>query len=349
MPDVVASVVELVHALRADGATVGPDRVATAIAALNELDASRRSDVYWALRLTLVTSSDSLAAFDRLFTALVARGAPAALRPDPASAGIAEGTDAEAAGRAAGWTAEEILRRRDFSTLDENERQEVGRLIRQLPILLQRHRTRRLRAGKSVRLDPRRTVREAIRGGGEIVAFRYRRRVDRPRRLVLLCDVSGSMERYARPLLLFAHALLAGGAAVEAFAFGTRLTPLTRELTRHNSDEALQAASARVKDWSGGTRIGAALGELRAGRGVRGATVVILSDGWDRGDCRLLAREMQRLSRSAYRVIWVNPLKGDPDYQPLAVGMRAALPHIDVFLPGHNVAALEMLARALAA
>lgn len=341
--------VDLAHALRAEGAPVGPDRVETAIAALSNIDVSRRSDVYWALRLTLVTSSDSLAAFDRLFTALVAREVRASPWPDAVASGIAEDTNGEAPGRAAGWTSEEILRRRDFSTLDDSEQQEVARLIQQLQLLEPLRRTRRLHAGRGVRLDPRRTVREAVRGGGEIVAFRYRRRVDRPRRLVLLCDVSGSMERYTRPMLLFAHALLASGAPIEAFAFGTRLTPLTRELSRRNADAALRAASARVEDWSGGTRIGAALRELGVGPRVRGATVVILSDGWDRGDGSLLAREMQRLSRSAHRVIWVNPLKGDPDYQPLAVGMRAALPHIDVFLPGHNVAALEMLARVLAA
>lgn len=349
MPDVVASVVELARELRADGAPVGPDRVATAIAALTNIDVSRRSDVYWALRVTLMTSGDSLARFDRLFAVHVAHEVAATRRPNAVARTTAEDTDGEAAARAAGWTSEETLRRADFATLDENERQAVARLIRQLPTLRPRRRSRRLHAGPSARLDPRRTVREAVRGGGEIVALRYRRRLEGPRRLVLLCDVSGSMEHYARPLLLFAHALLASSATIEIFAFGTRLTPLTLELGRRDPDAALHAASARVEDWSGGTRIGAALRELNGGPGVRGATVVILSDGWDRDDGSLLGREMQRLSRSAYRVIWVNPLKSDPDYQPLAVGMRAALPYVDVFLPGHNVASLELLARSLAA
>jgi uncharacterized protein with von Willebrand factor type A (vWA) domain len=167
-----------------------------------------------------------------------------------------------------------------------------------------------------------------------------------------LCDVSGSMEPYTRALLLFVHALLRTGRGVEAFAFGTRLTRLTEELSGRDPERALEEASRRVVDWSGGTKIGASLKAFNDGWGGRarssGAVVLIVSDGWEREDTTTVAREMARLARCAYAVIWVNPLKGHPDYQPLAGGMSAALPFVDRFLPGHNVTSLEHLAGVLA-
>ena len=195
-------------------------------------------------------------------------------------------------------------------------------------------------------------VRASLATGGDPLERPYRARVERNRKLVLICDVSGSMERYSRALLLFLHAAHGSGRGVETFAFGTRLTRLTPELEARDPEAALDAASARVVDWSGGTRIGASLkhfNDLWGRRALtRGAVVVILSDGWERDDAALVGREMARLARQAFAVVWVNPLKGHPEFQPLAGGMQAALPYIDRFLPGHDVASLEELAAALA-
>jgi uncharacterized protein with von Willebrand factor type A (vWA) domain len=181
---------------------------------------------------------------------------------------------------------------------------------------------------------------------------RFRRARSQPRRVVLLCDISGSMAAYSRALLRFMHVGVTSGERLEAFVLGTRLTRITRELATKDPDRALKSASGAVKDWSGGTRLGDTIKEFvdRWGqRGMaRGALVVILSDGWDRGDVEVLAEQMMRLSRLAHKVIWVNPLKAAPGYQPLARGMAAALPHVDVFLSGHNFESLEELARAIA-
>jgi uncharacterized protein len=191
-----------------------------------------------------------------------------------------------------------------------------------------------------------------MRTGGEPIRHRFRRARSRPRRVVLLCDISGSMSAYSRALLRFMHAGVISGAPLEAFVLGTRLTRVTRELTTKNPDRALGEASVAVRDWSGGTRLGDTIKEFvdRWGqRGMaRGSVVVILSDGWDRGDVDVLAEQMLRLSRLAYKVIWVNPLKAAPGYQPLARGMAAALPYVDEFLSGHNFESLEELARAIA-
>jgi uncharacterized protein with von Willebrand factor type A (vWA) domain len=180
--------------------------------------------------------------------------------------------------------------------------------------------------------------------------FRARKSV--PRKLVLLCDVSGSMALYTRALLLFLHAAVGSGRGVEAFAFGTRLSRLTPDLSRRDPEAALDRATAAAVDWGSGTRIGESLKELNDVYGrralTRGAVAVILSDGWERDDCSHLEREMARLQRAAYAVIWVNPVKGSPGYEPLAGGMQAALPYVDRFLPGHNLRSLEELAAVLA-
>jgi uncharacterized protein with von Willebrand factor type A (vWA) domain len=214
--------------------------------------------------------------------------------------------------------------------------------------------SRRLRSSRRDhgRPDLRRTVRRAIRNGGEPIDRAYTRHSQRPRRLVLLCDVSGSMETYARALVRFLHTAVAGRTRVEAFAIGTRLTRITRELSSRDPDTAIAAAARRVVDWSGGTRIGECLREFNDEWGVRGmargAVVVILSDGWDRGEPEVLGEQMARLHRVAYKVVWVNPLKASPEYAPLARGMAAALPHIDEFIEGHSVASLEHLAAVVA-
>ena len=212
-----------------------------------------------------------------------------------------------------------------------------------------KRRSRRLRPHRrGRRIDLRRLLRKSMATGGEPVERTFRRRLEAPRKLVVLCDVSGSMEAYSRALLLFVHALVGSGRGVEAFAFGTRLTRLTPELATRDPEQALRAATKRVVDWASGTRIGTSLkvfNDVWGRRALsRGAVVVVVSDGWEREDPLLVSREMARLSRAAYAVVWVNPLKGHPEYEPLAAGMRAALPYVDRFLSGHNLASLEELA-----
>ena len=225
----------------------------------------------------------------------------------------------------------------------------VRKLIQQCAAARPRRRSRRLRPHhRGYDLDLRRLVRRSLGTGGDPIDRAFRERMLKPRKLVLLCDVSGSMEQYTRALLLFLHGAVGSGKGVEAFAFGTRLTRLTPELESKDPEAALEAATRRVVDWSGGTRIGASLKHFNDEWGrralTRGAVVVILSDGWERQDAVLVGQEMARLSRQAFAVVWVNPLKGNPEYQPLAGGMRAALPYIDRFISGHNLDSLEELA-----
>jgi uncharacterized protein with von Willebrand factor type A (vWA) domain len=198
--------------------------------------------------------------------------------------------------------------------------------------------------------DLRRTVRASMRHAGEPLERHWRTPTDRPRPLVLVLDVSGSMAPYARVLLQYVQASVAARRRVEAFAFGTRLTRITNELRGRDPDRALERAAASVVDWSGGTRIGDAIAELNRTHGRRlgrGSVVVILSDGWDRGDPDELAAEMARLRRAAHRVVWLNPLAAHPDYEPLTRGMRAALPHTDHLLAGNSIGSLEELAAIL--
>jgi uncharacterized protein len=226
------------------------------------------------------------------------------------------------------------------------------RLIRAIAIARPQRRTRRLRRdSKGHTLDVRGMVRASLTTGGDPVERPFRSRKTAPRKLVLILDVSGSMEAYARALLLYLHAARGSGRGVETFAFGTRLTRLTPELGARNPETAFEAAAERVQDWSGGTRIGASLKAYNDEWGrralTRGAVVVILSDGCERGDAALAGREMERLARQAFAVVWVNPLKGHAEYEPLTGGMRAALPHVDRFLSGHDVASLESLGTVL--
>ncbi len=197
----------------------------------------------------------------------------------------------------------------------------------------------------------RRTVRRALRTGGEPIERRFEVPATQRRRIVLLLDVSGSMEPYARAFVRFLHAAVVGRTRVEAFALGTRLTRITRELSSRDPDAAVAAAANRVSDWSGGTRLGEGIQVFNDTWGIRGmargAVVVILSDGWDRGGPELLAEQMARLARVAYKIVWVNPLKATPGYAPLAQGMAAALPYVDEFVEGHSLAALEQLAEVI--
>jgi uncharacterized protein with von Willebrand factor type A (vWA) domain len=252
----------------------------------------------------------------------------------------------------AAWSEIELLREKDFARYTEAEmalaRELIHRLARRHPTRLSR-RTRPSRRRERLP-DLRATVHSSLRTAGEPLHRRWRAPTQRPRQVVLVCDVSGSMAPYARVLLQYLHAAVATHRRVEVFAFGTRLTRLTRELGVRDPDLALARAAEAVDDWSGGTRIGYCLGVLNREYGRRlgrGAVVVILSDGWDRGEPELLADEMARLRRSAHRVVWLNPLKAAPDYEPLARGMAAALPHTDHFLAGNSLASLAELASIL--
>ncbi len=253
------------------------------------------------------------------------------------------------------WSAVEVLRHADLAHLSAEERTEAHALISQLRTTGPWRTSRRLRPDRSARrgrLDVRRPIAGALRTGGEVP--RPVRRTPRltPRRVVVLVDVSGAMEPYARALLRFAHALTSARRRVEVFAVGTRLTRLTRALSTHDPDVALDGATAAIADWSGGTRLGDALATFNARWGVRGmargAVVVILSDGWDRGDPADIAEQMARLHRVTHRLIWVNPLAAAAGFAPRAAGMAAALPHLDDLREGHSVASLEALAALLA-
>lgn len=264
--------------------------------------------------------------------------------------------DPEDAGGDAGensYSAGELLRARDFGTLTREELVEARRFIAAMRWnLALRPSARTHPAATGQALDVRASLRSSLRHGGELFDLKRRRPRTRHRRLVLLCDISGSMERYTRLLLHFLHSIQSGMDAVEVFVFGTRLSRITHDLRHRDADQALNRVSTHVEDWSGGTRIGASLREfnLRWARRVlgQGAIVLIISDGWDRGDPALLGAQMARLQRSSYRLLWLNPLLGDREYQPLTRGMQAALPYIDDFLPVHNLNSLEDLGALLA-
>jgi uncharacterized protein len=354
--------------LREAGMEVGPGRVADALRGLDHLDITSQEDVYWTLRTTWVARREDLETFDRAFDAWFLRRAgrppppreadPRSLhkgarriRRDPQSGREAAPADGEP--DAIGHSAHEVLREKDFAAMSPEEMAAARRLIAQLALrrpVRRSHRLRRDRRGRV--LDMRALARGAIATGGDPIRRSFRRRAEAPRKLVVLCDVSGSMEAYSRALLLYLHAILRLGRGAEVFAFGTRLTRLTRELETRDPDRALERAAGRVVDWAAGTRIGASLKEYNDFWGrralTRGAIVLIASDGWERDDHELVGREMRRLHRAAYAVVWVNPVKGSPDYQPLAAGMRAALPSIDRFVPGHNLASLAALGELLA-
>jgi uncharacterized protein with von Willebrand factor type A (vWA) domain len=253
----------------------------------------------------------------------------------------------------AAWSPVEIEREKDFADYSEAERAAVRAVLARLARRGPRRRSRRTVATRRRRghaPDLRRTVRASMRHAGEPLERHWRAPTDRPRPVVLVLDVSSSMAPYARILLQYVQASVAARRRVEAFAFGTTLTRVTNELRGRDPDRALERAAAAVVDWSGGTRIGDALATLNRthGRRVgRGSDIVILSDGWDRGDPEQLAAEMARLRRGAHRVVWLNPLAAHPDYEPLTRGMRAALPHTDHLLAGNSIRSLEELAAIL--
>jgi uncharacterized protein with von Willebrand factor type A (vWA) domain len=359
---VVRHVVFFGRVLREGGLEVGPRRIADALRGLDAIDLGRQEDVYWTLRQTLVARHEDLETFDRAFHAWFLR---AATRPDRRPAqppppavvrrkGGMPGAGAELDGEIelGSWSHDELLRTRDFAAMTPDEFARARVLISEIAVGRPKRRTHRLRPDRrgSV-IDVRALVRASLATGGDPVRRAYRSRAHAPRKLVLILDISGSMEAYARALLLYLHAARGSGRRVETFAFGTRLTRLTSELGTRNADAALAAASKRVVDWSGGTRIGESLKAYNDEWGrralTRGAVVVVLSDGCERGDPALVGSEMARLARQAFAVVWVNPLKGHPGYEPLTGGMQAAYAHVDRLVSGHDVASLEALGTVL--
>ncbi len=353
-------------ALRAEGGRVGVGELLTAYRALAAIDCASREEARLALRTVLCANRTDLERFDRVFPAVFDQGLAAAsglafgqlcvidlvALPRAAILGGARPQSAVAddpTAVPAAWSEVELLRHKDFAGYTDAEialaRVLIARLARRTPMRLSR-RLRPVRR-RSHEPDLRRVVRSSLRTAGEPVERHWRAPSKRPRPVVLVCDVSGSMSPYARMLLQYVHACVAARRRVEAFAFGTRLTRITNELGGRDHDRALEPASAAVSDFSGGTRIGGALAELNRVHGRRlgrGAVVVILSDGWDRGDPAQLGAEMARLRRSAHKLVWCNPLAAHPDYEPLTRGMRAAVPHTDELLSGNSLASLEQLA-----
>lgn len=250
------------------------------------------------------------------------------------------------------YSAIERLRKKDFEQFSWEEEQEAKRLMAEMRWSVGLRSTRRkIPARHGSYPDMRHMLRRNLKQGGEMVELAWREIKRKPRPLVIICDISGSMSLYSRLLLHFIHTVSNGRLKVEAFVFGTRLTRITHQLKKRNVDEAIKDVSKAVQDWSGGTRIGDALHDFNYtwGRRVlgRGAVVLIISDGWDRGDGMILRSEMERLQRSCHRLIWLNPLLGSPDYRPLTIGMKTALPFIDDFLPAHNLNSLLNLGRLL--
>jgi uncharacterized protein with von Willebrand factor type A (vWA) domain len=354
--------------LRSAELEVPVDSVLAFVRAWEAVGSDDRRLVYWAGRATLVRQPEDIGVYDVAFAAFFGGNqdlgpGPPPLAPPPVPVPTAtddrgdgdDGPDEDRPAQVVRWSPGEVLRHKDFAACTDAERTEAMRLLAQLKVRRARRPSRRRRPTRQPGRWPdlRRTTRAAMRSGGETIDRRWLDPGERPRRLVLLVDVSGSMEAHARALLRFAQVVVAGGTRVEAFAIGTRLTRLTRELSSRDPDAAMRAASSAVVDWSGGTRLGACLREFNDDWGVRGlargATVVVLSDGWDRGEPELLGAEVERLHRITHRLIWVNPLKASAGYEPLARGMAAALPHVDQFLEGHSLASLEDLAEVISA
>lgn len=361
--------VAFTRVLRGAGLKVPTSCTHTFAEALCAVGIDDRDGVYWSGRATLARRPEDIDVFDRAFKVFFEHRRSTGHgdeEDEPLSITIAvdaEDDDGDEGPETADgnddptlelrFSTTEVLRQKDFAQYSAEELVLAQDLMSDLRLVGSPRSSLRLgpSAQRTSRPDIRRTMQAAIRSGGEPIERHHRRPRTRLRRLVLLLDVSGSMEPYARALLRFVHAAVAGRQKVEAFALGTRLTRITRELDSRDPDVALAAASERVVDWSGGTRLGDGLRAFNDEWGVRGlarnSIVVVLSDGWDRGDPDTLAEQMERLHRVTHRLVWVNPLKVTPGYAPLARGMAAALPHLDAFVEGHSVAAMEELCRVI--
>ena len=366
------------YLLRRLGLNVHEGRMLDAVRVLEDIGVSRRVDVRSALRTLLVHRKDDLPVFDEAFEVFWRqrkdRMSPLDLRsmgeqrrfrrveagpPPPGQSTDGSGKEVQDTEEqhdridlTRTFSAREVLREKDFAEFTPAETLQARQLMTSLQWSPGVRRGRRKERGSGLGLDVRRTMRDSAQFGGELLRLRTRRRKEKPRRLVVICDVSGSMERYTRMLLHFIHSLYVGlESQVEAFLFATRLTRITKQLGQRDIDQAVGEVAKAVPDWSGGTRIGEALRDFNFRWARRtlgwGAIVLIVSDGWDRGEPETLSEEMARLQRSCRRLIWLNPLAGAEDYEPLTQGIQAAAPYIDDLLPVHNLAALLDLARHL--
>jgi uncharacterized protein with von Willebrand factor type A (vWA) domain len=369
MPGLLGNLLTFGRLLRRLGLEVHVGRLLDVTEALQHVNLAARDEVFHTCRALLAHRHEDLAVFDRAFDAFWRPGEPGQrVRPpdtdrlmgsDPMTRidswglTLVEAGQATAASALRTWSAAETLAHKDFAEFTAAEIALARAALDRLTWIPGSRRTRRWIAGRGPRIDLRRALARGVRTSGDVVTLPRRRRRTRPRPLVLLCDVSGSMERYSRMLLHFAHAVTARHRRVEAFLFSTRLTRVTPQLRRRRIDEALADVGRTVPDWSGGTRIGEALRQLHR-RWTRrvlhgGPVVLIVSDGWDRGDPELLRDQVRRLRRSCHRLIWLNPLIGTIDYAPLTRGLRGALPHVDDFIPARTLTDLAALALHLSA
>jgi uncharacterized protein with von Willebrand factor type A (vWA) domain len=368
-----ANLLIFARTMRAAGVAVRAGGVPDAVKALADIGVSSRRDVHDALRAVMISRHEDLAPFDRLFAQFWRVWREPSDRPMPQPMGIPKRARTTvtmlAPGAAASepeqidaaksdvpvtlqtYSAEEAWRRRDFAAFTAADFARAQDAMTKLTWDPGVRVTRRWVAGGRQAVDLRRLLRANVKHGGELVTVPYRMRRVAPRPLVLICDVSGSMEPYTRMLLLFAHALAAGRRQIEVFVFSTRLTRVTRQFAGARGSASLMRVRDAVRDWSGGTRIGDALHRFNTqwARRVlrRGPVVLLISDGWDLGDPEVLGREVARLQRSVHRLIWLNPLIGSPGYEPLTRGTRAALPFVDDFMSVRDMSSLEALARHL--
>jgi uncharacterized protein with von Willebrand factor type A (vWA) domain len=358
------------------GLDVRAGRTVDVVDAVTRVGVEQKQDFYHALRCLLVHRPQDLPVFDEAFRVFWRRppgdrtttdlralgekrrtGQPTVESPASEDGDATDGTSKspptieieEVAPLT--YSTQDALRAKDFAQFTDEEMGQARRMMAALQWDMGTRRTRRWRSGRGPVADLRRLVRVNLRRGDELIDIPTRRRHEKRRPLVLLCDVSGSMERYTRMLLHFLHSVAGRADRTEVFLFATRLSRITRDLQRRAVDEVVPRIPGRIPDFAGGTRIGETLSKFNRQWSRRvlghGAVVLLISDGWDRGDPQVLATEMARLQRTAYRVIWLNPLLGSPDYLPLTRGMQAALPFVDDFLPVHNLVSLEMLAEHL--
>jgi len=363
--------------LRKLGLDINPGRMMDLVSALDHIEIGKKPDFFFAARTLLVHDREDLPLFDEAFElfwrkpveswdvewqGLTRRrrpSGPVVTHPPLKEAPQTDNSTSTSSQEMSvievtrTYSDRELLRHKNFAEMNTEESDAVKQMMSRLLWKVSERRTRRHHPGKGHFIDLRRTLRRSLRSEGEIFSWSYREPKLKPRPLVVIADISGSMERYTRLLLHFIYGMKAAlSQPVEAFVFSTRLTRITRPLQIRDLDLALKNVGLLVNDWAGGTRIGESLKTFNFewGRRVlgRGAVVLIISDGWDRGDVDLLKREMARLKRNCYSLIWLNPLLGAPDYEPLTRGIQAALPNIDHFLPVHNLASLEDLAVRLA-
>lgn len=368
--DLTSHVVAFCRRLRLHGLPVGPREAADALRGLSAVDVGDRRECYLALRTVLTSRKDDLPAFDRVFEEFwnppqpegdhgpqapkPLDGAGDGSQPPPAlMEWLDEALQTQGEESMPAYSPVEALTQKDFSAFTAEELNEVTRLViaiaRRVATRLSR-RTRR--AQRSARVDLRRTIRHSLRRGGEIIDLAYRRRKIQKTRVVLLADVSGSMDLYSRFLIQFIYALQHALGQVETLVFSTSLTRITEAMSEDDLRQALDEVARRVPDWSGGTKIGASLRTFLDRYGAALLTprtvVIVISDGWDTGDIEILEAAMADLRRRIGRVIWLNPLLGSPGYEPICQGMRAALPYVDVFASAHNLESLRQLEKHLA-